>query len=293
MARFTGLGPQGETGPQGPQGETGPAGPTGADGADGSSDIADFEFTNNNEFISTISLPEGKSIVIDVDKNEETGDGGIVQLNLENDFNVYSQDNVNISASGGLTMTGLEGAYLSGSGSVPTSIVATDSEVIINGSSGEFLNNSSDAANQIATIGDVASYAPETVSFTVNGGTLGTQPTFDGAPLFTGRYIKIGDFVTAEINVEMTNITSFGTGQYFLDLPFTTKQDISFSGVLHDVSANNYYVMTGIAEAGGDRALLYYSGSNGQLEPFQQGSPKTLQTVDHFSLHGTYIDDAN
>ena len=158
---------------------------------------------------------------------------------------------------------------------------------------GVFIQDSSDPNNRVATIGDVASYAPETVSFTVNGGTLGTQPTFDGDPLFTGSYIKTGDLVAVEINVEMTNITNFGTGQYFLDIPYPTKQDISFSGVLHDVSANNYYMMTGIAEAGGDRVLLYYSGSNGQLEPFQQGSPKTLQTVDHFSLHGTYIDDAN
>lgn len=258
-----------------------------------SNDIADFEFQDNDDFISTISVPEGKSVVIDVDKNEETGDGGIVQLNLENDFNVYSQDNVNISASGGLTLTGLEGAYFSGSGSVPTSIAATDSEVIINGSSGEFLNNSSDAANQIATIGDVASYAPETVLFTVNGGALGTQPTFDGDPLFTGSYIKTGDLVLVEIDVEMTNITNFGTGQYFLDLPYPTKQDISFSGVLHDVSLNHYYSMTGIAEAGSDRVLLFYTGPNGHLVPFEQGSPRTLQTVDYFSLHGTYIDDAN
>ena len=134
---------------------------------------------------------------------------------------------------------------------------------------------------------------PETVLFTVNGGTLGTQPTFDGAPLFTGRYVKMGDLVTVEISVEMTNITSFGTGQYFLDLPFPTKQDISFNGVLHDVSANNYYSMTGIAEAGEDRVLLHYTAGSGQLEIFRQGHPRTLQTVDHFSLHGTYIDDAS
>jgi hypothetical protein len=130
-------------------------------------------------------------------------------------------------------------------------------------------------------------------SFVVNGGTLGTQPTFNGDPLFAGSYVKVGDLVTVEINVEMTNITSFGTGQYFLDLPFPTKQDISFNGVLHDVSANHYYSMTGIAEAGEDRVLLHYTGSNGQLKPFQQGDPRTLQTVDHFSLHGTYIDDAS
>lgn len=128
-------------------------------------------------------------------------------------------------------------------------------------------------------------------AFVVNGGTLGTQPTFNGDPLFAGSYVKVGDLVTVEISVEMTNITSFGTGQYFLDLPFPTKQEVSFSGVLHDVSGNEYYSMTGIAEEGSDRVLLFYTGSNGQLLSFEQGSPRTLQTVDHFSLHGTYIDN--
>ena len=144
---------------------------------------------------------------------------------------------------------------------------------------------------QNLTAADIAGYPPQTTVFAVNGGTLGTQPTFDGAPLFTGRYFQIGELVTVEISVEMTNITSFGSGQYFLDLPSPTKQDMSFNGVLHDVSANNYYSMVGIAEAGEDRVLLYYTGSNGQLLPFEQGSPRTLETVDHFSLHGTYIDD--
>lgn len=133
--------------------------------------------------------------------------------------------------------------------------------------------------------------SPTTVSFVVNGGTLETQPTFDGAPLFSGSYVKVGDLVHVEIEVHMTNITSFGTGQYFLDLPFPAKQDISLVGVLHDVSGNDYYPMTGMAEAGTDRALLFYTGSNGHLVPFEQGSPRTLETIDHFSLTGTYIDD--
>lgn len=132
---------------------------------------------------------------------------------------------------------------------------------------------------------------PTPTSFQVNGGTLGTQPTFNGDPLFTGTYFQIGQLVHVEIDVQMTNITSFGTGQYFLDLPFVTKQDIALSGILHDVSGNIYFMMTGIVEAGEQRALLYYTGSNGQLAPFQQGSPRTLETVDHFSLHGTYIDN--
>ena len=87
---------------------------------------------------------------------------------------------------------------------------------------------------------------PSTTSFAVTGGALGTQPTFNGSPLFTGNYVKVGDLVHVEIEVHMTNITNFGSGQYYLDLPFPAKQDISFPGVLHDVSANNYFSMPAI-----------------------------------------------
>ena len=156
---------------------------------------------------------------------------------------------------------------------------------------GVFIQDSSDPDNRVATIGDIPNVSPAEISFVVNGGTLGTQPTFSGDPLFTGHYIKYGTLVYVDIEVVFSNITSFGTGQYFLDIPFPTKRDVSFSGVLHDVSANNYYQITGICEAGESRVLLNYSGTNGQLQPFQQGSPRTLQTVDHFALHGSYIDD--
>jgi hypothetical protein len=128
-------------------------------------------------------------------------------------------------------------------------------------------------------------------SFVVNGGTLGTQPTFSGDPLFTGHYVKNGSLVYVDIEVVFSNITSFGSGQYFLDIPFPTKRDISFDGVLHDVSANNYYHITGICEAGESRVLLYYAAGSGRLDPFEQGHPRTLQTVDHFALHGSYMDD--
>jgi len=132
---------------------------------------------------------------------------------------------------------------------------------------------------------------PETVSFVVNGGSLGTPPTFDGDPLFTGKYVKLGDLVSVEFAVDFSNIISFGTGQYFLDLPFPSKMDVSFDGVLHDTSSNNYYTMTGVCESGENRVLLFYTSSNGQLHTFEDGSPRALETGDHFALHGTYIDN--
>jgi hypothetical protein len=153
--------------------------------------------------------------------------------------------------------------------------------------------------NVVATEAGMTSYDwlttraqdPELMEFTVSGGALGTQPTFNGDPLFFGTVMRVGVLTHVEINVDMSNITNFGSGQYYLDLPYPTKIDTTFNGVLHDVSSNVYYTMTGICEAGEQRVLLYYTGSNGTLISFEQGSPRTLQTVDHFSLHGTYFDN--
>jgi hypothetical protein len=64
------------------------------------------------------------------------------------------------------------------------------------------------------------------VSCTVGGGTDGTQPTFNGAPLFSGSYTKTGNLVHFRVNVGMTNITNFGSGQYYVTIPFTDRKSV-------------------------------------------------------------------
>lgn len=127
-------------------------------------------------------------------------------------------------------------------------------------------------------------------SFTVNGGTTATQPTFDGAPLFSGTYVKIGPQVHFQIQVNMDNITSFGTGQYYVDLPFDAKYGYQFKeGCLHDISASNQYAIGGHVAAGTNRLFLTYTGSNGQDEFFDHDSPVNLNAADNFHISGTYI----
>lgn len=135
-------------------------------------------------------------------------------------------------------------------------------------------------------------YIPPTdTPYTVSGGTIGgTQPTFSGAPMFDGSYVLNGDLVYFRVNVDMTNITNFGTGQYFITLPFISKYDtLISSGHLHDNSPGNDYVLFGEVEAGSNVAALYYQPNNSQLEPFDYNSPKTLQPVDFFHISGTYV----
>ncbi len=136
---------------------------------------------------------------------------------------------------------------------------------------------------------DLKELTSKSVSFTVQGGTLGTQPTFTGAPLFTGSYTKLGSLCHFQIDVDMDNITSFGTGQYYVNLPFTAEHNYLFSdGCLHDISASDQYAILGHVVAGSNQLRLLSVASNGRHVPFEHNVPVTLSTADNFHIAGTY-----
>ena len=134
---------------------------------------------------------------------------------------------------------------------------------------------------------------PVETAFTVLGGTTGTQPTFSGTPLFTGSYVKTGSLVHFQIQVDMDNITSFGTGQYFVDLPLPAKYGYDFrDACLHDISTGRVYHLSGHVFAGESQLLLNTttrSGNSVYDEPFTFSDPVTLSTADNFHIAGTYI----
>lgn len=131
------------------------------------------------------------------------------------------------------------------------------------------------------------------VSYTVGGGTEEGQPTFDGDPLFSGSYIQIGKLVNYQIQVDMDNITSFGTGQYYLFLPKPVKYGYVFRcGCLHDESSGREYHISGHVEAGSDKMFLYTSDTQGNTLydfPFTSTEPITLNALDNFHIAGSYI----
>lgn len=131
--------------------------------------------------------------------------------------------------------------------------------------------------------------------YTVQGGTAGTQPTFSGAPLFSGRYVIFGATIFFNIEVNFDNITSFGTGQYYVTLPFLSKYGVMFrSGSLLDASISREYHIAGHVDANSDELLLFTTDVTGNRVfdfPFAQGEPITLDVTDSFHISGTYIVD--
>jgi hypothetical protein len=171
-------------------------------------------------------------------------------------------------------------------------IIASETDdIYLSAAGGAYIGVSSSAEDKIATLGDIG----EDTSFTVAGGTLGDAPTFDGAPLFTGSYVKTGPMVHFRIDVDFDNITSFGTGQYYLDLPFPAKYNHEFTaGCLHDISASRDYPMTGHVYAGESRMLLKSldaAGNSAFAVPFTATTPVTLAVADNFHISGDYIAD--
>jgi hypothetical protein len=123
------------------------------------------------------------------------------------------------------------------------------------------------------------------------GGTDGTQPTFSG-PAIQGSYTRFGNMVYFSIQVDFDNITSFGTGQYYVTLPYPSKNEVRFGdGCLHDVSTARDYQIRGAVLAGEDVLKLSTTGIEGQRifdVAFTATDPVTLTSSDFFHIAGTY-----
>ena len=131
-------------------------------------------------------------------------------------------------------------------------------------------------------------YGVVTTFSDVSGGTDGTQPTFSG-PVFTATYTRFGDMVYFAYSVDFSNILTFGTGQYFMTLPYNSRRPVTFAGgSLTDDSAGTIYSIIGQVAAGSNVMTLWYIKSNGETEPFEHNKPITLTTADSFDITGTY-----
>lgn len=123
------------------------------------------------------------------------------------------------------------------------------------------------------------------------GGTNGTQPVFPASAI-DGSYTRFGNMVHFAIKVTFTNITSFGTGRYFLTLPHNAAHSYFMrEGCLHDASPATTYPVGGHLSAGTNVLELYSMdkiASGVQDVAFTSVYPVTLTTADSFHISGTY-----
>lgn len=241
---------------------------------------------------------------ITVQKNDGTGqnikigdDAWIGDLNVANYVGVVgAQDpavgGIILGNSGTETIAAVEGdIYISSGGAMALTAAGGNMNFYMDGAA--YIGNS-ETDNRIVTVGEldgaITDAEPDEISFVVNGGTTETQPTFSGDPLFSGTYVKHGPMVHFQIQVDMDNITSFGTGQYYVDLPFPVKYGYTVrDGCLHDASTGNQWSISGHVFAGDSRMTLWFTSGTGQDEVFDHNSPINLSAADNFHVSGTYI----
>ena len=132
--------------------------------------------------------------------------------------------------------------------------------------------------------GPAAAPVTYTPTFTATG------LSFTGTPT-TGRYIKNGKLVYVYINVELDNVTNFGTGQYKVSLPFASASNSdAYAGAVHKVVTGQpieHHSIKGHLIQGDTTLYLWTIGAT-QDQPFVQGTPVTLTTADKFHLAFVY-----
>lgn len=137
--------------------------------------------------------------------------------------------------------------------------------------------------------GDVG--ALTTTINTYNPVWSGTGLTFTGTPA-TGSYIKIGNFIIVQISVDFDTVTNFGTGQYYLTLPFPSKYHTDvYGGSVHDTvnQGVDHYSIKGHLTDGSSNFTIWNIKSSAADEPFDHNSPIGLTVDDLFHMSFSYI----
>jgi hypothetical protein len=239
----------------------------------------------------------------------DTGDYvDIRTTSVDSDTYIYRFDSAGYlsgPAMGGLFVSGL----LNGQGDLW--LGSSDNNVILSPGpeNSAYLGDASTVNNQIATIGDIQN--------TVSNGMVRYSPTFaatglaftgSGAtyPTYNSYYVKSGSMVSFVIEVDLTTVTNFGTGQYKLQLPFTPAFGFNhFSGwawadpdVSPDTGTGHTIINADTAGVTDVLDLHYLKSAGGANAPireglFLQGTPVTLTTISKIYVNGTYIADTS
>lgn len=119
----------------------------------------------------------------------------------------------------------------------------------------------------------------------------GTGLEYTGTPA-NGFYIKIGNLVQVQIDVLLTTVTNFGTGQYSLTLPLASKYhtDVYGGSVHHDNNgAIDHYSIKGHLSQATNGMTLWNLKSSAVDEPFDHNSPFVIDQNDRFHMSFSYI----
>ena len=122
-----------------------------------------------------------------------------------------------------------------------------------------------------------------------------TMQTVNNNMVYTGNPVlievqRIGKMITANAQINFTNVTNFGTGQYYFDIPAgipSRAHDLSAGGFLS--KAGNTYTVFGTLAATGNKMYLYHPTSNGGSDTVTYNKPTTITTATTINITGVAL----
>ena len=119
--------------------------------------------------------------------------------------------------------------------------------------------------------------------------TVNNNMAYTGNPC-TIEIQKIGKMITANAIVDFANVTNFGTGQIYIDMPAqipTRAHDLSAGGYLVD-GVTTYSIFATLA-ATGNKMYLWHPTSNGGSGVMDYNSPAVLDTLSELNITGVAL----
>lgn len=101
---------------------------------------------------------------------------------------------------------------------------------------------------------------------------------------------RIGKMITANATITCTNITNFGTGQIYINMPVgipTRSHDLAAGGFL--VDNGNYYTIFATLGATDNKMYLWHPTSNGGSDALTHNKPANLDTTSVINITGVAL----
>lgn len=122
-----------------------------------------------------------------------------------------------------------------------------------------------------------------------------TMQTVNNNMVYTGNPVlievqRIGKMITANALINFTNVTNFGTGQIYFDIPAgipNRAHDLAASGYL--VDGGTTYTIFGTLSATGNKMYLYHPTSNGGSDTVTYNKPAVLDTTSVINITGVAL----
>ena len=132
-------------------------------------------------------------------------------------------------------------------------------------------------------------YSTTVNTFTTTIQSTNNNMSFTGTPCDI-EIQRIGKMITANAIITCTNVTNFGTGQIYFNMPVgipARSHDLAASGFL--VDGGTTYTIFGTLGATDNKMYLWHPTSNGGSDILDYNSPAVLDTTSVINITGVAL----